>query len=224
MKNTALGPRSAPAADPADLGAAAKVLAALRDAPEPLRIGDIAHAVGAHDNTVRGHLVTLMDRGLVTSSTVPAQGRGRPAALYSAGPRPGARTDEYRALAGAFAADLLASGSGTQVRERARLVGRTWGERLAPEASAGDAPGSLDATLADLGFGPERDGELVRLTTCPLLDLAVENPDVICRVHLGLVDGLLDRGAEAPETELTPFAEPGACLLLVPEDDSAADA
>lgn len=126
------------------------------------------------------------------------------------------RTDEYRALTGAFAADLVASGNGPQVRERARAIGRAWGERLAaPDATVTERE-HLDATLADLGFGPVRDDGLVRLTTCPLLDLAVENPDVICQVHLGLVDGTLDRGDADEPTELTPFAEPGACLLRVP--------
>ncbi|MHA7125977.1 helix-turn-helix transcriptional regulator [Janibacter indicus] len=216
MKNPPLGPRPAPAADPGDLGAAQRVLEALREAGRPLRIGEIATAVGSHDNTVRGHLATLLERGLVETSTAPAEGRGRPAALYAAGPRPGARTDEYRSLAGAFAADLVASGDGPQVRSRARRIGRSWGEGLRPSTTKGGPHERLDAALADLGFGPRRDGDVVRLTTCPLLDLAVANPDVICQVHLGLVDGILDRGEGDGEAELTPFAEPGACLLRTP--------
>lgn len=186
-----------------------------------MRVHEIASGVGSHENTVRSHLAQLLDRSLVTTATAPAEGRGRPAVLYEAGPRPGARTEEYRALAGAFAADLVASGRGPEVRERARRVGRAWGERLAaPEAKGGERR-HLDATLADLGFGPVRDGDgaTVRLTTCPLLELAVENPDVICQVHLGLVDGTLGRGAAEEPVELTPFAEPGACLLSVPPTD-----
>ncbi|MDN5717661.1 MAG: helix-turn-helix domain-containing protein, partial [Janibacter sp.] len=107
MKNNPLGPRPAPEADPDDLGAAGLVLAAIRGAAHPLRVGEIARAVGSHDNTVRGHLTTLLRLDLVESETAPAQGRGRPAVLYSAGPRPGVRTDEFRSLAGAFAADLV---------------------------------------------------------------------------------------------------------------------
>lgn len=182
-----------------------------------MRVNEIAASVGSHENTVRSHLAQLLDRSLVTADTAPAEGRGRPAVLYEAGPQPGSRTEEYRALAGAFAADLVASGSGSQVRDRARRIGRAWGERLAaPEATVSERE-HLDTTLADLGFGPVRDGATVRLTTCPLLDLAVENPDVICQVHLGLVDGTLDRGDGDESAELTPFAEPGACLLRVPE-------
>jgi predicted ArsR family transcriptional regulator len=213
VENANLGPLPAPEADPSDLGAAVRrVLEALRQARRPLRVHEIADAVGSHENTVRSHLAQLIDRGLVTTRTAPAEGRGRPAVLYEGGPRPGRRTEEYQALAGAFAADLISSGSGPQVRARARRIGRAWGERMAAPETPVSEQEHLDATLADLGFGPERDGETVRLTTCPLLELAVENPDVICQVHLGLVEGTLARDEPA---ELIPFAEPGACLLRV---------
>lgn len=218
MKNPRLGPRPAPEPDPSDLGSATRqVLEALRHGVGPMRVDEVAEAVGSHVNTVRGHLAQLVDRSLVMTTTAPAQGRGRPAVLYEAGPRPGARTDEYRALAGAFAADLVASGRGPGVRARARGIGRAWGERLRSPARQGTERRRLEATLVDLGFGPETDGDTVRLTTCPLLELARENPDVICEIHLGLVEGTLDHGEVAEQAELTPFAEPGACLLHVPE-------
>ncbi|NYF98458.1 helix-turn-helix domain-containing protein [Janibacter cremeus] len=218
MENTNLGPRPAPQADPSDLGAAVRqVLEVLRAGGRPMRVTEIAAGVGSHENTVRSHLSQLLDRSLVTTATAPAEGRGRPAVLYEAGPAPGVRVDEYRALTGAFAADLIAGGDSPQVRERARRIGRAWGERLATPGATVSEREHLDTTLADLGFGPVRDGATVRLTTCPLLDLAVENPDVICQVHLGLVDGTLERGDDDEPAELTPFAEPGACLLRVPE-------
>ncbi|WEV77127.1 helix-turn-helix domain-containing protein [Janibacter cremeus] len=218
MENTNLGPEPAPEADPSDLGAAVRqVLEALRAGGRPMRVTEIAASVGSHENTVRSHLTQLLERSLVTADTAPSEGRGRPAVLYEAGPRPGVRVDEYRALAGAFAADLVASEGGPQVRDRARRIGRAWGERLAAPGTTVTEREHLDSTLADLGFGPVRDGATVRLTTCPLLDLAVENPDVICQVHLGLVDGTLRRGDDDEPAELTPFAEPGACLLRVPE-------
>lgn len=216
VENSNLGPVPAPEADPTDLGAAVRtVLEAVRDGAGPMRVTDIAHEVGSHENTVRSHLAQLVDRGLVLTRTAPAEGRGRPATLYEAGPRPGARTAEYQALAGAFAADLVTQGTGPAVRARARDIGRSWGRRMSSPAPKGER-GELESAMADLGFGPERDGETLRLTTCPLLDLAVENPDVICQVHLGLVDGLLGSEGAKGETELTPFAEPGACLLRVP--------
>lgn len=217
VKNTAAGPAPAPEGDPVDLGAAARaVLDVLREAGGSLRVSDVAERMGTHDNTVRTHLAQLVERRLATATTAPAQGRGRPATLYEAGPRPGARTAEYRALTSAFAADLIAHGDGPEVRTRARSIGRAWGEQM--RTADGDASARLDATLADLGFGPVREGEVVRLTTCPLLEAALEHPEVICQVHLGLVAGTLGRREEDPPIELTPFAEPGACLLRVPAE------
>jgi predicted ArsR family transcriptional regulator len=72
------------------------------------------------------------------------------------------------------------------------------------------------ALLGTLGFDPEPDQrhQRVRLRQCPLLEAAVEQPEVVCSVHLGLVRGALDTwGTSAEETSLLPFAEPGACLL-----------
>ena len=72
--------------------------------------------------------------------------------------------------------------------------------------------------LDELGFAPDADqgersagsrGRTLRLRTCPMLESAREHPEVICRVHQGLVEGALG-GADVT---LLPFAEPGACVL-----------
>jgi len=68
--------------------------------------------------------------------------------------------------------------------------------------------------LAELGFGPDPDGDDIALRTCPLLELAEEMPEVICQVHRGLVEGAMDHyGAPSDGVELLPFAEVGACRL-----------
>lgn len=212
-----LGPEPSAEADPVDLSPAMRrVLEVLRGAGRALRVGEVADIIGSHDNTVRGHLKELLARRVVTTSAAPAVGRGRPAVLYSARPRPAKRVQEYRALTGAFAADLVNEAGRADVGERARRVGRSWGERL------GATPGgigveALEESLSDLGFGPERDAHGWRLTTCPLLDLAQENAEVICQVHLGLVDGIVGPREGGDTPVLTPFAEPGACLLRVPD-------
>jgi predicted ArsR family transcriptional regulator len=73
--------------------------------------------------------------------------------------------------------------------------------------------------LTELRFEPQpaMQPDTVRLTTCPLLDAARRNPDVVCEVHLGIVRGVLERlGGNPDGTALLPFAEPGACLLTLP--------
>jgi predicted ArsR family transcriptional regulator len=72
------------------------------------------------------------------------------------------------------------------------------------------------AVLDELGFAPEgdRDNAVVRLTRCPLLDTARRFPDVVCAVHLGIVQGALEEyDADPGSAELYPFSEPGACRL-----------
>ena len=79
--------------------------------------------------------------------------------------------------------------------------------------------------LGDLGFAPvpqEDDPAQVRLTRCPLLEAAHRHPEVVCGVHLGIVRGALAQlGADPSGAGLVPFAEPGACRLVVPPGDRA---
>ncbi|MDN5805479.1 MAG: transcriptional regulator [Microlunatus sp.] len=82
-----------------------------------------------------------------------------------------------------------------------------WGEDPTPK---------LMAAMDDLGFAPERgaDAATIILRHCPFLELAETGPSVVCAVHLGLVQGMLDSW-RAPETvdRLEAFAEPNGCLL-----------
>jgi len=67
-----------------------------------------------------------------------------------------------------------------------------------------------------MGFAPEPDHDAteVRLTRCPLLEAAHQQPDIVCSVHLGIAEGALETyGAGTEGLELLPFHEPGACLL-----------
>lgn len=91
-----------------------------------------------------------------------------------------------------------------------------------PTTTAPDQDEAADVVLgmlSELRFTPQRTDEkgVYRLTTCPLLDAARRNPEVVCQVHLGIVRGVLEElGADPDAAELTAFAEPGACLLTLP--------
>ena len=68
--------------------------------------------------------------------------------------------------------------------------------------------------MDDLGFAPEVSPEVIRLRQCPMLDVARAQPDVVCAVHRGLVEGALEERGVAPDgVRLDVFAAPGACLL-----------
>ena len=61
---------------------------------------------------------------------------------------------------------------------------------------------------------PDDDCDEVVLHRCPLLAAARRFPDVVCQVHLGMVQSVLEaEGADPDRAELTPFTAPGECRL-----------
>jgi len=71
--------------------------------------------------------------------------------------------------------------------------------------------------LAELGFEPEPpDGPRtreIRLRHCPFQNLAEQHGDVICSVHLGLMQGALTAmRAPVAVDRLDPFVEPDLCV------------
>jgi predicted ArsR family transcriptional regulator len=199
-------------------------------AAEGLTAAEVVEATGLHPSTVRAHLDQLTESGLLTRHRRGDGSPGRPAWRYQAtgtgSPPPPAETAQpYRDLAAALigyvardAEDPHAAG----VR-----AGRDWGRALAAPhtASATGRPAPLDglvAVLDQLGFSPDvterpaPGAATVALRTCPFLALALDNPDVVCGVHQGVIGGALGAlGATGVQSDLQPFALPGACLAHV---------
>ena len=200
----------------------AALLAQLRGQPEALTLAALASASGLHENTVREHLYGLVRHGLVRRHRAEPAGRGRPAWLYQVtDEQPGG--SEYAGLAAALASSLARTSD--DPARAAAAAGEEWGHRLAQDRGALPSPADVARDevvrlLDDLGFDPARSPERpdrVRLRRCPLLEAAHRQPEVVCAVHLGIVRGALEEHGSDPEgTELEPFAEPGACLLVVP--------
>ncbi|MTE15196.1 helix-turn-helix transcriptional regulator [Nocardia aurantiaca] len=202
-------------------GRRSEVLAALRAAPVPLSILELADRLALHPNTVRFHLDALVSAGQAERVQLPRTGPGRPPQMFRAhsgmdpaGPR------NYRLLADVLVTQLAAD---PDAAGRALEAGRAWGRRLA--APAGTAPPTarqavegLVHTLDELGFAPEADtdGSEIRLRHCPFLDMTTTRTAVVCPIHLGLMQGAL-AAQTAPITvdELEPFTEPGLCLAHI---------
>ena len=208
--------------------ARARLLDVLIDQPEPCTVSALAASTHQHPNTIREHLDGLVNDQLAVRTRHPAQGRGRPAWLYSAvpgvGSEPGAR--EYAGLASALAAQIARTSRHPSADsiEAGRMWGRDLIRRSATTAVSG-APSAISARrevvtlLEELGFAPSPDARVgvVKLRRCPLLEAAHLYPEVVCGVHLGVVRGALDElGTDHDRTEhtaLQPFSEPGACRL-----------
>ncbi|GAB3260423.1 helix-turn-helix transcriptional regulator [Nocardioides dilutus] len=196
------------------------LLETLRTQTEPTTLAALVAASGLHANTVGEHLHALVRAGLARRQPEAPAGRGRPAWLYEATSKDAAADPEYAGLASALAATIHRTS--TSPTDDAVTAGRDWGHELARDRGATTAPSAVAArrevvTLLDeMGFAPQADARssVVALTRCPLLEAAHKYPDVVCGVHLGLVQGALEEyGADSDGAELVPFAEPGACRL-----------
>jgi predicted ArsR family transcriptional regulator len=200
-----------------------QVLDAIYRSPAPLGASEIAGQIGIHPNTARFHLGTLMAEGVIERMAAEPSGPGRPRAVYRV--RPGmARGGErrYRVLAEI----LLGCLTGAAPGHAAADAGHAWGEhvigRAAPPqpVSQAEAVSRVLLLLDELAFAPEALASAddlparVRLRHCPFLELAEHHRDIICPLHLGLIQGAF-AGLASPvtATELIPFAEPGACVV-----------
>jgi predicted ArsR family transcriptional regulator len=208
-----------PATDVAVGTRRADVLSHLRESPGPLSVAQVAKQAALHVNTARFHLDRLVADGLVERTVEDRDVPGRPRILYA--PRasaPGPRS--FRLLA-EMLTGLVASmdRDGTAVVETGRAWGRHLVERPPPsaEVDAKEAEERLRALLDDVGFRPESlqlaNGVEMRLHHCPFREVAEPHTDVVCQLHLGLMQGALAE-IRAPLTadSLEPLVTPTMCV------------
>lgn len=202
------------------LGAWTRValLTSLRKAGHPLDVRELAGDTGVHVNTVRFHLEILAKAGLVSSEFEHLPRRGRPRQVWRAtasvtpGPEEG-----YRMLAEVLAGYLQA-----HAQDPGRLgldIGTAWGSQLAaaPAENQRQGLGRVVEMLARLGFSPQRvdtpDEIQVHLHSCPFLDVARGNSQLVCSAHLGLLRGALaEVGVPLTAGSLDPLVEPSLCI------------
>ncbi|MDN5892521.1 MAG: helix-turn-helix domain-containing protein [Nocardioides sp.] len=195
-----------------------QVLEALRAAEEPLGVSSLARQIGVHVNTVRFHLDVLEKRGQVDRVEPERRTPGRPPLLYQArrvmdpvGPR------DYRMLATILAASLSGHPDGAT---RAVAAGQEWGRvhvGQLPSRQRRDGVETLVEVLDDLGFAPRREGSdpapTVALRHCPFIDLVADHAEVICPIHLGLMQGIVGAVDDSVTVErLDPLVEPDLCI------------
>jgi predicted ArsR family transcriptional regulator len=199
------------------------VLRLVQAADEPLSIAQIADELGVHPNTVRFHLDTLVEEGRVEHTEPDHKGRGRPALMFRAirqMDRGGTR--RFRLLAEILTIGLAAD---QDPSAKALAAGRAWGQRLRPldhpsqPVDAEESTDHLVDMLDELGFEPEQleaddaGDKQLGLRHCPFLELAETSTEVVCPIHLGLMQGALEAW-DAPVTveRLDAFAKPDLCV------------
>ena len=80
----------------------------------------------------------------------------------------------------------------------------------------GFAPRISKATGTTTKIGATVNATVIELQQCPFYDIAREHTDVVCAVHLGLIQGALDQMQAPPATvSLDPFVRPDLCLVHI---------
>lgn len=208
----------------------ARVFALLGELHRPASTEELATQLKLHPNGVRLHLERLLDEGLVERRLERlARGRPRDSWVISPDAQPGGDPPTgYASLSRWLLQALVTSGAGVDdMEETGRLIGR---------GLASDHPGDRDEqmlfdTLTSLGFQPERaesDGNAVtyRLRNCPYRQAVHERQTLVCALHRGLTNGLVE--AMHDGSELTAFdprdPDLAGCVVCVHASQTATDA
>ena len=174
----------------------------LARSPRPLATAEIAETLDLHPNTVRPHLERMREVGLLDLETEARGAVGRPQHRYSLAadaPSLGLEPPTFQVLSRML---LRLAGTARLGAEEAVEAGREQGEAYAAVDEAENCLDGLVVRLDSLGFDPAvaSDGEsaTVAFTHCPFRDLAEADPDVVCGLHRGMVEGFVDAtgGAE----------------------------
>lgn len=179
-----------------------QILHLLQDRPART-ITELTDATGLHANTVREHLQRLIESGYVVPEPERRAKRGRPRMLYSAVTGPDAPRSP------------IARRKAREAAERGDLMRRVlpWTGSALPD----DAQHQLDALVDDLqdaGFDPVVDDEnlIVDLSPCTHAQAQAAHRDVLCAVHVGLMQGVLaEAGGPLAIEGLLPVCDPSQC-------------
>jgi predicted ArsR family transcriptional regulator len=171
-------------------------------------VASLAAALEVHPNTVRQHVAHLVTEGFVIESVGDERRPGRPGYRYRVAPGAPVVDDAtaYRHLAGVLATAVT---DGVPVREAGRVAGAAQ-----PGIAGAGIDGVVDA-LAAHGFAPElaANGDEVVLAHCPYAELVARDPQAICALHLGLVEGFADAAGDVKVTGLDVVAPTGGCRV-----------
>ncbi|CAN5479001.1 winged-helix domain-containing protein [soil metagenome] len=185
----------------------------------PLSTADVAESLGLHSNTVRPHLERMRDVGLLVARPDTSGAVGRPQKLYTIAPDSpslGLEPPVYPMLARMLISMARDAGIGGEV---AAAAGRDEGRRLAHRQGERQLPGAdaAYAMLDELGFDPARvdedDVATIAFTHCPFADMAESNPELICSLHRGMLEGFVDEHAGAEICSFHDLADRHPCQV-----------
>jgi predicted ArsR family transcriptional regulator len=194
----------------------------LAQSTTPLSAQDLADALGLHANTVRLHLERLREAGVVDVEAVHRGTVGRPQHYYSLAPgAPGLGFDPpaHALLAGLLAAMAERIGADSTDAEQ---TGHAWGVEAGRRTPGRSCLDSLAAELARLGFQPAADEDVdengqarIDFLHCPFRELAEAYPELVCNLHRGLCEGVVDQAGSGSVVGFSTLYEPDPCHVTV---------
>lgn len=187
----------------------------IADAGRPVDVAELTKHLGLHHNAIRQHLAKLVEAALVTESTAPTVGRGRPRLCYTLDPTAESRwgvTGPYERLTLLLTEIIRSGDSAIDVGRRAAQQELDGGRIFA------DPVDGLVDVMARRGFEPtlKRRGKKadIVLAACPFETTALVDPDTVCGLHLGLAFGSADSLDGLVVDELIPNdPRKGSCRL-----------
>jgi predicted ArsR family transcriptional regulator len=171
---------------------------------------EAAEAAGVARTLAAFHLDKLADAGLLEVGSRRLSGRsgpgaGRPAKVYrrSAGERAvSVPARDYGTAAGLLAEAAEAAGLDRELQDAARRRGRSMRERFSDT-------GELARVLAERGYEPVMDGDVLRMRNCPFEAVAERFPPLVCGMNLALLEGL----TEGSGVRVRMDSRPGWCCV-----------
>ncbi|HZJ06723.1 MAG TPA: helix-turn-helix domain-containing protein [Nocardioidaceae bacterium] len=182
-----------------------RIFAYVAEAPGPVDIAELTEQFGFNHNAIRQHLAKLVDADLVVEGTAAARGRGRPRLIYRLDPT----TESRWGVAGPYERLSLWLAEMVRTGDDPVEVGRRVGRSQAPDTEADSDPvASLADEMARHGFDPtvRQRGDTVDFTLrcCPFESTALDDPDTVCALHLGIAHGIAERTGGLRVDELIP--------------------
>lgn len=196
-----------------------------------LTAAEFATILGLHTSTARFHLNRLVAAGVLMARQE-RRGVGRPRKMYLLAPpkREDSEQSDNRPMG--LLTELLAKmvrpepGQAPMTPEEA---GQLWAREHLPAPDDPDparTPGEwiskiggltdvlnywgYTSTISTNGAGEHAE---IRITHCPIRELARENTAVVCGIHRGLIRGTMQQlGEGRTDVELLPFADGDVCI------------
>jgi predicted ArsR family transcriptional regulator len=185
----------------------------------PLTATELADRLGLHANTVRLHLERLREAGLVEVEPVHRGTVGRPQHVYSLAPgAPGLGFDppSYTLLAGLLAS--LAERVGAAADDAA-AAGQAWGAEAGRRTRARSCVKALAGEMQRLGFDPASEvaGNVTDMAFlhCPFRELAEAYPELVCNLHRGICEGVVDAVGGGSVEEFATLYDRDPCRVTV---------